>query len=108
MTCVTIGNFLMIRRPPRSTLFPYTTLRRRMRVGRHPLQQHLGADLGLPDRGPAEKQPLLWGVAVDQLSRRPVLGDPKRLVGDGKPAEVADVLPDGERAVDAVAGRLLR
>src|SRR3712207_7714895 len=69
MTCVTIGNFLMIRRPPRSTLFPYTTLFRSMRVGRHPLQQHLGADLGLPDRGPAEKQPLLWGVA-DRKSTR--------------------------------------
>src|SRR5688572_32503594 len=36
--------FLMIRRPPRSTLFPYTTLFRsvddRARVRRHPSQRH--------------------------------------------------------------------
>src|SRR3712207_8076748 len=36
--------FLMIRRPPRSTLFPYTTLFRSM----HPRSQHRGEAL-LPD-----------------------------------------------------------
>src|SRR6266513_5203400 len=37
--------FLMIRRPPRSTLFPYTTLFRSTRVGnisRHPFATSLG------------------------------------------------------------------
>src|SRR6266511_5827078 len=33
--------FLMIRRPPRSTLFPYTTLFRSMR-GHHARPQHVG------------------------------------------------------------------
>src|SRR5256885_11594415 len=37
--------FLMIRRPPRSTLFPYTTLFRSERVGREPLTFG-GDDLG--------------------------------------------------------------
>src|SRR6266699_7196911 len=36
--------FLMIRRPPRSTLFPYTTLFRSM-AGRH---RHGGRGLGMP------------------------------------------------------------
>src|SRR2546429_9785797 len=36
--------FLMIRRPPRSTLFPYTTLFRS--VGRGVLRQFQGAELG--------------------------------------------------------------
>src|SRR5436305_11175640 len=33
--------FLMIRRPPRSTLFPYTTLFRSLGAGGHHLAQHL-------------------------------------------------------------------
>src|SRR5256885_2528168 len=32
--------FLMIRRPPRSTLFPYTTLFRSLREARRPRQRH--------------------------------------------------------------------
>src|SRR2546425_7239780 len=36
--------FLMIRRPPRSTLFPYTTLFRSIALERQPRRQHLGAD----------------------------------------------------------------
>src|SRR2546426_7203544 len=35
--------FLMIRRPPRSTLFPYTTLFRSRRGSGHPSQSHAGA-----------------------------------------------------------------
>src|SRR2546429_9614446 len=36
LLCVLSFFFLMIRRPPRSTLFPYTTLfRSRLQVGRH-------------------------------------------------------------------------
>src|SRR5260370_42260459 len=43
--------FLMIRRPPRSTLFPYTTLFRSLRPGRH---RHDHAE---PARGPQRAQP---------------------------------------------------
>src|SRR3712207_9255956 len=38
--------FLMIRRPPRSTLFPYTTLFRSVQRARHP-QELLQGDAGL-------------------------------------------------------------
>src|SRR2546422_9041570 len=41
--------FLMIRRPPRSTLFPYTTLFRSLRVGRAPGE--LGGSIQRPDVG---------------------------------------------------------
>src|SRR5258707_11824800 len=43
--------FLMIRRPPRSTLFPYTTLFRSQRRPRHPQGrrgEHGSRDLGTP------------------------------------------------------------
>src|SRR2546426_2150291 len=40
----------MIRRPPRSTLFPYTTLFRSVRAGRH---AHRGRRLGRVRSGPA-------------------------------------------------------
>src|SRR5205823_12319952 len=52
--------FLMIRRPPRSTLFPYTTLfrsRARGVAGRHPLPRHrkVGEDRAMP-RGSARSE----------------------------------------------------
>src|SRR2546429_9992065 len=48
--------FLMIRRPPRSTLFPYTTLfRSHVRV-RDRLQQVAGARPPDPDRGPRSEE----------------------------------------------------
>src|SRR3712207_6989951 len=47
--------FLMIRRPPRSTLFPYTTLFRSQRIGRPDL-------LPLPDRERGEGQQVLFGL----------------------------------------------
>ena len=33
-------------------------------VGGHPLEQHFGTHLGLPDRSPTQEQPLLRGIAV--------------------------------------------
>src|SRR3989442_5628495 len=45
--------FLMIRRPPRSTLFPYTTLFRSRGVGaqhRHGAAEELGVKLGVAER----------------------------------------------------------
>src|SRR5499427_10720110 len=47
--------FLMIRRPPRSTLFPYTTLFRSLRGGRRgePLGAVQPPGVAVRDRGPA-------------------------------------------------------
>src|SRR5687767_15657938 len=47
--------FLMLRRPPRSTLFPYTTLFRSARPARH--QGRLPLEPRLPGRGPHREQP---------------------------------------------------
>src|SRR3712207_8025108 len=62
--------FLMIRRPPRSTLFPYTTLFRSL------LLLLLGrvvalADVALDDRpgGPARRQPVASGDLGDRADR---------------------------------------
>src|SRR5438876_4644362 len=44
--------FLMIRRPPRSTLFPYTTLFRSLGVQWNVFNSHLTADIG--SRRPAD------------------------------------------------------
>src|SRR2546430_11697404 len=56
--------FLMIRRPPRSTLFPYTTLFRSAKVHRYPFQSMLGR----------RKRPRRWcrktGPATSLMSRR--------------------------------------
>src|SRR2546422_5358458 len=46
--------FLMIRRPPRSTLFPYTTLFRSLAV-RRPRARQLGAYRTAPGRGPLRR-----------------------------------------------------
>src|SRR3712207_8347347 len=58
--------FLMIRRPPRSTLFPYTTLFRSVEiVGLH--HQRRGADNRLRRRqevGPVEQRPAFAGGRV--------------------------------------------
>src|SRR3712207_7120416 len=64
--------FLMIRRPPRSTLFPYTTLFRSRRGGRHELHRHQGAPLGhvRPEPGRAG-----GGVAARGRGDRPVGGE---------------------------------
>src|SRR5436189_5887402 len=44
--------FLMIRRPPRSTLFPYTTLFRSNRMGHRSAVQHQGGvHVPVPDQG---------------------------------------------------------
>src|SRR2546427_10389123 len=80
--------FLMIRRPPRSTLFPYTTLFRSIRVGLGD-RRHLGGALGAADRdGPSSaagsggsgwvgwdlcgvRGPHLLGPAPDEHAIRP-------------------------------------
>src|SRR5256885_11630442 len=47
--------FLMIRRPPRSTLFPYTTLFRSVRDGDPPLRPRLAPRAGDARRDPAHE-----------------------------------------------------
>src|SRR2546422_4671565 len=98
----------MIRRPPRSTLFPYTTLFRSLRltrpfhvVRRHQLLAHvrligdrlLDGDLEIgrespdesPNPGPAEEEGRI-GDELDRLRRLPA-NEPVRAVAHGLPAE---------------------
>src|SRR5690242_21927796 len=58
--------FLMIRRPPRSTLFPYTTLFRSLRrpVQPHPVQVHVAARHG--DLRAVEQAAQRLGVLAQQ------------------------------------------
>src|SRR2546426_11156397 len=71
--------FLMIRRPPRSTLFPYTTLFRSRRdahpVGAEQAGRRLDLGLAALDRGPAVAPEVLSrGEAEVRGVRVPVLG----------------------------------
>src|SRR3712207_7778448 len=61
--------FLMIRRPPRSTLFPYTTLfrsgeQRPVRAARHPSRQSV--DIGVQPDGEAAAQDQRPRLVVDE------------------------------------------
>src|SRR6266511_6373347 len=72
----------MIRRPPRSTLFPYTTLFRSRLVGpeqpsvndRHPRGVSVGEALE-QGGGAAMELPLLRGVRLPVAARGPLQGD---------------------------------
>src|SRR4051794_31158634 len=72
-------------------------LRRAVRVDREELLLLLLAALGPPAERPVAEQ------RAPLLDRRVRLGDEERRVGDRQPAQVADVLADGERAVDVLA-----
>src|SRR3712207_8498128 len=50
----------MIRTPPRSTLFPYTTLFRSVQLGHAPVVEHLAAAHGVPEVHP----PVVLGIQV--------------------------------------------
>ena len=65
-------------------------------VGRHALQQHLGTYLGLPDRTPAQEQPLLRRIAVQLRLGIALVGDLVRLEGDREPTKITNVLADGQ------------
>src|SRR3712207_7900542 len=65
----------MIRRPPRSTLFPYTTLFRSDRIGVHAmdLHRHPGgprAELRRRDAGVHQHRTLRAGAGLGQVLRR--------------------------------------
>ena len=78
-------------------------LRRAVRVDGEVLLLLLLAALGAPAVGPVGEQPL--AVVGGHLAAVGRAGDGVGLVGDRQPAQVADVLPDGERAVDVLAGQ---
>src|SRR3712207_7412424 len=75
--CIVCFFFLMIRRPPRSTLFPYTTLFRSVRLR---LRGDRGADAATHNPRPRPDPPPLRGPQV----RRPRLPEARRQKpGDG-------------------------
>ena len=61
-----------------------------------------------PDLGPPEEDPLVAGEPVDLGGLRVAERDLVRLERDREAAEVADVLADGQRAVDLVVGQARR
>src|SRR5256885_8921492 len=71
--------FLMIRRPPRSTLFPYTTLFRSLNL----------CGLSALCRGESDSAPREIGVAENRASIRPVRREqPRRPIGAEKRIEI--------------------
>src|SRR2546422_10375746 len=106
--------FLMIRRPPRSTLFPYTTLFQERDLARREAVDGLAAEreraedpAAAVDRHAHETPDVL---ALDGGSRRReqvwvrvVLLDPDRPAGGGDTADQA--LADRQRLVDPAQGR---
>src|SRR5205085_11942424 len=68
--------FLMIRRPPRSTLFPYTTLFRSMVRSYYPSECH--ADYFDFERIEALK-PAIEACGISTLSQSPMLGFHKQM-----------------------------
>src|SRR3712207_3803461 len=89
----------MIRRPPRSTLFPYTTLFRSAGIGKSTVLRALAADYGGPDRT------VLRCSATESESHLPflALADLLGLVLE----EVAGKLPTAQRTAleSALTGR---
>src|SRR3712207_8898362 len=77
MSVCNVFVFLMIRRPPRSTLFPYTTLFRSAVDGLHPGQHRLqleraprSADAGRAVTGPSGVDPVLGTAPAEPLDRK--------------------------------------
>src|SRR5256886_15551000 len=62
--------FLMIRRPPRSTLFPYTTLFRSQAMGRERNQAQLNPEIGVTGdvRGYADRKSTRLNSSHSQIS----------------------------------------
>src|SRR2546421_10480473 len=62
--------FLMIRRPPRSTLFPYTTLFRSLLVEEELIDDYVGGQLSLDERQRFEQHFLSIPERQDRKSTR--------------------------------------
>src|ERR1035438_5567267 len=94
----------MIRRPPRSTLFPYTTLfrsglARRMRIAHHLPAHVIVCHLAAPGLSPTEENPLIAREPVDHRRR---FAAQRRVIGierECDAAQIGDVLAHGEIAV---------
>src|SRR2546426_144764 len=92
--------FLMIRRPPRSTLFPYTTLfRSRVHVGR--MRRHLLLDRS---EGGAGRRPHDPGAEPGAVVLPEAL-QAARLSGDRRVGARASARPRGPRGRAALGGR---
>src|SRR3712207_8901645 len=79
--------FLMIRRPPRSTLFPYTTLFRSIRafVAARPERAHLFASLGSERYWAALRlADAVVGNSSSGILEAPAVGVPSINIGDRK------------------------
>src|SRR2546430_5523634 len=84
--------FLMIRRPPRSTLFPYTTLFRSQCDG-PPIRRHCGAG---PEPGPGDERPdraarPIHRTPVPHLLRTPPAAVPQAVEHERAPASPPEV-----------------
>src|SRR4051794_36702617 len=77
-------------------------LRGAVRVGGEVLHRQLLATLGAPHVGPVQEQPLRAGEAVADRDLLALERDEVRTVADRQAAEVADVLTDGQGAVDVL------
>src|SRR5258708_37691204 len=66
----------MIRRPPRSTLFPYTTLFRSLALYDHPANQFVAQFIGMPSMNliAAEALPVFSGATQGRLPADGTLG----------------------------------
>src|SRR3712207_9193894 len=100
----------MIRRPPRSTLFPYTTLFRSDRVRRHPLavdvQSHAGGALGRHDVVP---RVVVVGSGGGERRRRAATERAEQQLAVGTHVDVAVGLCWGGGGRGAASGhRLIR
>src|SRR5205085_6231091 len=58
----------MIRRPPRSTLFPYTTLFRSIAVGGHTAMRLAGISVWRSQRGPTDRKSTRLNSSHSQIS----------------------------------------
>src|SRR3546814_7071643 len=75
-------------------------LRRCVRIGVEPHQLRLVADVAAPDPRPAQEEALVAAQAVDHRVGLAAVGRLQRVVGEAQAAQVADVLAQGQLAVD--------
>src|SRR3989449_11666084 len=93
--------FLMIRRPPRSTLFPYTTLFRERPLGRPPFREPLEAEgLDVHGLGPSVQDQLRQAHPHPGRDLEPRAAERPRQIEPAHPAPA----PEDRVAVRTIAG----